>query len=1357
MQGIVSVDSLVIWDNDSLVNVNELIDLTTIGNASAQFAIWNNANLVDLDGLVNLVSVDADLSITDNPALDDCSALLTLLDQVDDASPGPGPGAAGIPDLNGDVELINNLTGCNSVVEILTGADLSIEVIPDFVEIPAGNTQSFDFIIFNQGPEAATNVTVNAVFDGTVDIVVLPPECGFTPGTSTLFCLLPGLAVSSGEVLQPEFLFPDEGEQTLTVTVSADQVDPHPDDNTAIVPIFVQGASGTDMAAATAILDGPNALGHILAGSTELTMSAVAVNNGPGSATGVLLEITLPGDWTLNTFDPACSSAAPPGFITLTCSLPNLPSPDVVPTTELIQFAVVPNSDGEVSVVASANEPDPEPVNNTIMLPVDVRTFSADLRVSLFDQSPTQYLYDNSQFEFEFRATVAGAEEAVSPRMLLELTPAEQVTSAQLTFSSSGTSCVDASTGSQIRWSCTADSPSTFYLKFPRIFFEVDQPGDYTATIQIDDDAAFDPDDSNNLFESTMTVLPPPPIRVRAIEVNQVVQDWHNSVSLFTGKSTLVRVFLEDDENLRKSGTGQLLGLRGGIPVAGSPLDPINSFTRIPVTSIDKRDKMSGSLNFVLPDNWTEEGELELQFVLDALGRPSNCTEPDGSPDCKTSVTFLEPVPAELDMLAVGYTTDDVQLLEFDCGEDPCVVNIGSDEFPVLVTIDGSFRLVLDGEQSAPIDIGDLMVEDKGGRRSPLLENALNGLPEFEVGDVIVRRSDMGRVDTTKRRWRISLRKKVDLPQLSTVPTDFGHSTTSVNTDIEGGVYQPPPTINDLFEQVARLQATLPVSNLNMRYVWISDFDWKPKTSRDINPVVDQYRLLQDSQCPLCRTDDLRVGAYLHGEGVEGSGGNAMNHVYSSYIAGAVTATDVLDYSSFTGPHEFAHSFRKEHAVVMLNPDDNPSGSTDDKIGLCGAIASDTALLHPHIYEIPGLTNTGLDLTDFYSSETWPTLGPIGQVFQEIWGVDSRFLTSGAASPIVDPYEVIEMMSYCYTGSGLRKWPSEYTYEQIAIGLENGWVGTPDDVGQVGDIVYVAGTIDETDTVEIAVMAGATAPMPDQEPGPLRVAFVDASDEELSAVHVALQLGDGRGDQSDEDVVEGPIPTGFVAAVPLPVSNVAALVVGDTANPLIRIEASANAPTVEILSPTMGAVITDNDLTIEWSSFDADGDQLHATVFYSSDNGDSWNTIGINLTGDSLIIPGDQLAMSVGAMVKVSVSDGIWYAEDVSEPFEVGNTEPFVAIMSPPFQESPEFKMLMHRLEAVAWDTEDGNLAPETAEWSSDVDGLIGMGSPLDVDLSVLTPGCHNISVSFMDSNAALGTDTQEICAGEYIHTNGFE
>ena len=131
LSGLTDLSGLRLYSNDSLANVDALAGLTTIGNNYSDVWIRNNASLTNLDGLADLVSIDAGIDVSGNSLLDDCGALATLLDQTDDALSGPGPGAAGIPDVNGYVTLSGNLEGCNSIAEIIDpGLPLELELIP---------------------------------------------------------------------------------------------------------------------------------------------------------------------------------------------------------------------------------------------------------------------------------------------------------------------------------------------------------------------------------------------------------------------------------------------------------------------------------------------------------------------------------------------------------------------------------------------------------------------------------------------------------------------------------------------------------------------------------------------------------------------------------------------------------------------------------------------------------------------------------------------------------------------------------------------------------------------------------------------------------------------------------------------------------------------------------------------------------------------------------------------------------------------------------------------------------------------------------------------------------------------------
>jgi len=106
---------LTIYANDILASLDGLSGLSRVGGLK----IFGNARLTNVDGLSSLTSVGQDLWITDNSVLSQCSTTSRVLDQWDDAEPGPGPGVEGFPDIGGEAVIRDNLSGCNSVEEIL--------------------------------------------------------------------------------------------------------------------------------------------------------------------------------------------------------------------------------------------------------------------------------------------------------------------------------------------------------------------------------------------------------------------------------------------------------------------------------------------------------------------------------------------------------------------------------------------------------------------------------------------------------------------------------------------------------------------------------------------------------------------------------------------------------------------------------------------------------------------------------------------------------------------------------------------------------------------------------------------------------------------------------------------------------------------------------------------------------------------------------------------------------------------------------------------------------------------------------------------------------------------------------------
>ena len=145
LTNLTSMGTLIVSDNDSLTNIDGLANLTSGGQT---VSISSNPVLTNLDGLANLTSV-VFLYLQSNISLGQCAGLSRLVDQWDDAEPGPGTEVSGIPDVF-EVVINNNSDGCNSVEEILATVDSS-NINPGLNDAwfnPETNGQGFFITVF---------------------------------------------------------------------------------------------------------------------------------------------------------------------------------------------------------------------------------------------------------------------------------------------------------------------------------------------------------------------------------------------------------------------------------------------------------------------------------------------------------------------------------------------------------------------------------------------------------------------------------------------------------------------------------------------------------------------------------------------------------------------------------------------------------------------------------------------------------------------------------------------------------------------------------------------------------------------------------------------------------------------------------------------------------------------------------------------------------------------------------------------------------------------------------------------------------------------------------------------------------
>jgi hypothetical protein len=150
-------------------------------------------------------------------------------------------------------------------------------------------------------------------------------------------------------------------------------------------------------------------------------------------------------------------------------------------------------------------------------------------------------------------------------------------------------------------------------------------------------------------------------VRLIGLEVNQVVQDWSNSIPLIAGKVTTVRAHLQSTGAQPARVTAKLRGFRNGSEILPS-LDPSNpgQFIIAPTNGPDNRAMLrsmpNSSLNYSLPPTWMI-GTITLQLETNGIA----CAETAGVPnDCAVTVTFLPPVTPRLKFIAINWVTNRV-------------------------------------------------------------------------------------------------------------------------------------------------------------------------------------------------------------------------------------------------------------------------------------------------------------------------------------------------------------------------------------------------------------------------------------------------------------------------------------------------------------------------------------------------------------------------------------------------------------------------------------------------------------------------------------------------------------------------
>jgi uncharacterized repeat protein (TIGR01451 family) len=329
--------------------------------------------------------------ICTDPSLAPGAATISLVVQVNAATAAGTiiSDTATVGSSTTDPNSTNNSATATDIVASATQADLITTNVATPTTVTAGNTVTYTQTVTNNGPAAATTVTFTESTppNTTFQSITQPAgwTCGTLPavgGTGTITCTATTLALNASAsfslVLQTATGTPAGTNISDTVTASASNLVTNANSNSSTATVTIGNSSSADMAIVKTASPNPVLEGDIL------TYTLAVTNNGPASATTVIVTDTLPSVMTYlasTTTTGTCSEAGG----SVTCQLGTIANAG----TATITITVVAGTPGVVSNTATvtADQIDPTPANNsstqteTIVAPTSIMLTAFSARI----------------------------------------------------------------------------------------------------------------------------------------------------------------------------------------------------------------------------------------------------------------------------------------------------------------------------------------------------------------------------------------------------------------------------------------------------------------------------------------------------------------------------------------------------------------------------------------------------------------------------------------------------------------------------------------------------------------------------------------------------------------------------------------------------------------------------------------------------------------------------------------------------------------------------------------------------------------------------------------------------------------
>jgi uncharacterized repeat protein (TIGR01451 family) len=291
-----------------------------------------------------------------------------------------------------DPNLANNSASAADVVATATQADLVTTNSAAPTSVAAGSNVTYTQIVTNDGPAAAsTGATFTQTTPPNTNFQSIVPAAGWTcvtpavGATGTITCTDAGTLAVNGTatftlVLQVAAGTPSGTNIAEIATATAGNIVPNLTTNSATATVVVANANSADMAIVKTATPSPT-----VADGDPLTYSLAVTNNGPASATNVIVTDPLPSAVTYLSATTTAGTCSEAGG-TVTCLLGTMANA----ATATVTIVTLAGTQGQASNTAtvSADQTDPILTNNsstqteTITAPTSIGLQSFAARMS---------------------------------------------------------------------------------------------------------------------------------------------------------------------------------------------------------------------------------------------------------------------------------------------------------------------------------------------------------------------------------------------------------------------------------------------------------------------------------------------------------------------------------------------------------------------------------------------------------------------------------------------------------------------------------------------------------------------------------------------------------------------------------------------------------------------------------------------------------------------------------------------------------------------------------------------------------------------------------------------------------------